>query len=69
MVIGNILPCGDDGNLRVLQDDDVVEIDFVKGKINVDLTSKELNQRNKKYVKDHTQNPQFVKQYLKLINK
>ena len=69
MVIGNILPCGDDGNLRVLQDDDTVEIDFVKGKINVDLTGKELNQRNKKYIKDHSQNPQFVKQYLKLLSK
>jgi|GEM_PF-2931765 len=69
MVIGNILPCGDDGNLRVLQDDDTVEIDFVKGKINVDLTGKELTQRNKKYIKDHVQNPQFVKQYLKLLSK
>ena len=69
MVIGNILPSGEDSNLRILQDDDVVEIDFVKGKINVDLTGKEINQRNKKYIKDHLQNPTFVKQYLKLLNK
>ncbi len=69
IVIGNITPSGDDGNLRLLQDDDLVEIDFVKGKLNVDLTGKEINQRAKKFIKDHQQNPTFVKQYLKLLNK
>ncbi len=68
MVIGNVLPNGDDSNLKIAQDDDMVEIDFVKGKLNIDLTNKELSQRLKKHIKDHTQQPIFVKQYLKQLN-
>lgn len=66
IVVGNILPYGDDGALRIIQDDDEIEIDFVKGKINIDLTNKEISQRQRKFIKDHKQIPTFVKQYIKL---
>ncbi len=68
VVIGNILPSGDDSGLRIVQDDDVIDVDFNKGKVNIDLTSKEISQREKKYIKDHKQLPTFVKQYIKLLD-
>lgn len=66
MVIGNILPNGDDGALRIVQDDDEIEVDFNKGRVNIDLNNKEISQRQRKFVKDHKQLPTFVKQYIKL---
>lgn len=69
VVIGNILPDGDDSLLRIVHDDDEIEVDFNKCRINIDLTSKEISQREKKHIREPKTHPTFVKQYLKLLDK
>lgn len=68
-VIGCITPNGEDGVIKNLQDGDEIEIDFVKGKINVDLSNKEITQREKRYIKENKAYPKFAKNYLKTLNK
>ena len=68
-VIGLISPNGEDGVLRLLQDGDNVEIDFVKAKINVDLSNKEITLREKKYIKETKSFPKFAKNYIKSLSK
>ncbi len=69
VVVGMVKPDGEDGVVRLLQDGDQVEIDFNKGKINVDLSSKELSQRERRYVKENKSTTKFEKDYFKLITK
>ncbi len=67
IVIGNITPETNGGNLAYLKEDDTIEIDFVKGRLNADINAKEFNNRQKKYVKEVKEIPAFIKQYLKNI--
>ena len=67
VVIGNITPETNGGNLALIKEGDTIEIDFVKGKLNVDLNAKELNLRQKKHIKEVKSVPTFIKQYLKNI--
>ncbi len=69
MVVGMIRPEGEDGIVRILQDGDDIEIDFNKGKLNVDLSNKEITQREKRYVKENKAFAKFAKDYIKLESK
>lgn len=58
--IGFVLPDSKDGNIRLIKDDDEIEIDFAKGKINLNIGGKELNNRQKKYINEHKILPKFM---------
>ena len=59
--ISLVCPDGKDGNLKIAKDGDKIEIDFVKGKINLDIGSKEINIRTKKYVTPSKLLPKYLK--------
>jgi dihydroxy-acid dehydratase len=63
MVIGNVRP--EDGNLLLVRDNDEIEIDFIKQRLELEVNSKELSIRQKKFVKDYTVVPNFIKPYIK----
>lgn len=65
MVIGEVKPESSAGNILYIQDNDEIEIDFVRGKLTANLSSKDFATRQKKYIKDHISTPRFIKQYLK----
>jgi len=65
VIIGEVRPESESGNIKYLQDGDKIEIDFVKGRINTDLSAKDFKLREKKYGNDHKAQPNFVKNYLK----
>lgn len=67
IVIGNVTPETNDGNIAYIKENDTIEIDFVKGRINADINAKEFNLRQKKYVKEVKEIPAFIKQYIKNI--
>ncbi len=58
--IGLVLPDSKDGAIRLLKEDDEIEIDFAKGKINANIAGKELNNRQKKYITEHKILPKFM---------
>ena len=67
VVIGNITPETNGGNLAYIKEGDTIEIDFVKGRINAEINAKEFNTRQKKFVKEVKEIPAFIKHYLKNI--
>lgn len=67
IVIGNITPETNGGNLAYIKEGDTIEIDFVKGRINAEINAKEFNTRQKKFVKEVKEIPAFIKHYLKNI--
>jgi len=58
--ISCVTPDSDAGNIRYIKDGDEIEIDFVKGKLNVDISSKEWALRQKKYVKEKRELPKYL---------
>ena len=61
ITISCVTPDSDGGNIRYLKDGDEIEIDFVKGKINAEISSKEFTLREKKYVKEKVELPKYFK--------
>ena len=61
-VCGISLVCPDskDGTIKVVKDGDKIEIDFVKGKLNLEVGSKEITLRTKKYVNSHKILPKYL---------
>ena len=61
IAISCVTPDSNSGNIRYIKDGDEIEIDFVKGKINVELSSKELTLREKKFIKEKIELPKYFK--------
>ena len=50
-VVGHITPeAFDGGNIALVQDDDIIELDAVNNTINVKISDEELNERRKSFV-------------------
>ena len=57
--ISCVYPDSNGGNIRFAKDGDEVEIDFVKGKVNIEVNSKEMTLRQKKYIKEKLILPKY----------
>ena len=53
-------PDSNSGNIKYIKDGDEIEIDFIKGRINIEVNAKEMNLRQKKYVKEHRLLPKYL---------
>lgn len=53
-------PDSNSGNIKYIKDGDEIEIDFIKGRINIEVNAKEMNLRQKKYVKEHRLLPKYI---------
>ncbi len=53
-------PDSNSGNIKYIKDGDEIEIDFIKGRINIEVNAKEMNLRQKKYVKEHKLLPKYL---------
>ncbi len=53
-------PDSNSGNIKYVKDGDEIEIDFIKGRINIEVNAKEMNLRQKKYVKEHKLLPKYI---------
>ena len=63
VVIAGVRP-EDSGGIIYVQDGDEIEVDFSKGKINADVSGKDFNTREKRYVKEYQLTPKHIKNYL-----
>lgn len=61
VAISCVYPDSESGNIKYLKDGDEIEIDFVKGKINVEVGNREFVLRQKKYVQEHKILPKYLK--------
>lgn len=59
LCISCVCPDSNGGNIRFVKDGDEVEIDFVKGKLNIEVGNKEMTLRQKKYVKEKLILPKY----------
>lgn len=57
--ISFVSPDSESGNIKYIKDGDEIEIDFVKGRLNVEVNVKEMALRQKKYVKEHRILPKY----------
>ena len=53
-------PDSNSGNIKYIKDGDEIEIDFIKGRINIEVNAKEMNLRQKKYVKENKLLPKYL---------
>ena len=59
LCISCVYPDSNGGNIRFVKDGDEVEIDFVKGKLNIEVGNKEMTLRQKKFVKEKLILPKY----------
>lgn len=62
--ISCVYPDSNGGNIRFVKDGDEVEIDFVKGKLNIEVNSREMTLRQKKFIKEK----RILPKYLTMLN-
>lgn len=60
LCISCVYPDSNGGNIRFVKDGDEIEIDFVKGKINLEINSKEMTLRQKKFIKEKRILPKYL---------
>ena len=60
VAISCVCPDSESGNIKYLKDGDEIEIDFVKGRVNVEVGNREFILRQKKYVNDHKILPKYL---------
>ena len=61
LCISCVYPDSNGGNIRFVKDGDEIEIDFIKGKLNIEINSKEMTLRQKKFVKEKRILPKYLK--------
>ena len=60
LCISCVYPDSNGGNIRFIKDGDEIEIDFVKGRINLEISSKEMVLRQKKHIKEKLILPKYL---------
>ena len=61
IAISCVCPDSESGNIKYLKDGDEIEIDFIKGKVNVEVGNREFVLRQKKYINEHRILPKYLK--------
>ena len=68
IVIGHVCPeAGENGNIALIEDGDIIEIDINKGKINLDVPAKILNIRRKKLKPRQTNASGYLLRYSEMV--
>lgn len=60
IAISCVYPDSESGNIKYLKDGDEIEIDFVKGRVNIEVGNREFILRQKKYISDHKILPKYL---------